>query len=580
MFKYILETFGDSGFIGTMVLLAAFSSLLHKLTPVLMKIVAAFVACIAIAMCWQWWKWRARVAAEQAARAVQRAFSLMPESVREGSEFYAETVLPPYMFALYSEKQGKKIYVGSGYRTGNWIVMPWHVIKSIEGDALMKWSTPRKDGTYEEHWYAFEADVNDGFQIGADIIAYNYKPEFVGLKSAKIGMVPGRVMVQCVSLLPNQNASIGLLFPNREMGSGILQYEGSTRSGFSGGVYRVGDRVVGIHNGGGAINYGYAATWIQARLVREESSDLEQIRAVLSRARKHDVEWTSTGSPDEMELRIGGRYYILDYDDYTDLYDEFEELWETEEEREAKQSRRERRRKEFEDQMIPENAVEEDSASESGSDTSTESGNEESLPDSKDSEEAPVIGQVQQTIVLIPSMEDFPRLDLDGQRAMMQQWLSRLDSMPATALAPMSDMCQSFEKKFSTLLANLKPTTKSPTADLQGQENQSGSSGLTTASEPSTQAAPQDSANSKNGPPLVTAWAGQAEHLKIYREWKRCADPLSADFLERRKCLLDSLGLSPEQQRVLMKTVRGSAKKHRHQANKKRREPQPTSSSS
>lgn len=257
----------------------------------------------------------------------------LPESTRSGSEYYTTKHLPRFLVSYHQYANGNREYLGTGYVDGDWIVVPRHVLTNTQGEVhirfgdefyiLPKCYTPKVLEGYETH-----PEVK---MIAPDVMLLK-KPQIPGLRSAKVGPVSGRVMAQAMCAKETQNTTNGQVYTPKKDGCwAMLHYDGSTSAGFSGGVYLIGERVVGMHIGGGAVNYGVAASWVHTRIQTKESSELNALRNALKTARKKDVQYAETGDPDLVEVRVNGRYYQIERDELRQLKEEERRERETEE---------------------------------------------------------------------------------------------------------------------------------------------------------------------------------------------------------------------------------------------------------
>lgn len=115
---------------------------------------------------------------------------------------------------------------------------------------------------------------------------------------------------------------------------GLLQYTGSTRKGFSGGVYLLGNKVAGIHlrcgPSGSQHNVGVALAYVEAIIKRQfVGQDEDTAEWLLSLVKSKRARYVDSGS-DYYVFETSGRYYTVDADDYDQAYmdDQNEEPYE------------------------------------------------------------------------------------------------------------------------------------------------------------------------------------------------------------------------------------------------------------
>lgn len=134
------------------------------------------------------------------------------------------------------------------------------------------------------------------------------------MSSAKVAnSIPAHGMVVKVSAFGQQ--SHGML--RQHSAFGLLQYEGSTRGGFSGAPYHIQNTVFGIHAGGDTLNVGFDITYVTAILRELPYSPEDSADYLEQQVRRYggDFDWEpSPVSPGEFRVRVGGAYHIVDSD--------------------------------------------------------------------------------------------------------------------------------------------------------------------------------------------------------------------------------------------------------------------------
>nr|QVG74724.1 hypothetical protein [Virus sp.] len=165
---------------------------------------------------------------------------------------------------------------------------------------------------YQEHWGILGSDV-----------AYARLPSQIQLPRVKVGALGKAAAVRVVANIPGPtNASAGTLTGASKKCFGMVEYDGSTRPGFSGSVYVWGDRVVGMHTCGGGINFGFAAAWIQAHLVRKEATADQILRKIFDS--HEDFELDTTGDPSVVQVHYRGQFTLIERDDYDRIAADYE----------------------------------------------------------------------------------------------------------------------------------------------------------------------------------------------------------------------------------------------------------------
>lgn len=249
----------------------------------------------------------------------------IPESYREDSPYFV-TATPPSQFAVWIGSGLNAFLAGSGYRYKRFLVSPTHVVNA-GGDGKPITIRYARNGK-KDYSVVVNIQPDDWKEILPDVSYYQI-PDHSPLEQipqAKITPVEGKFLVtvaMSVARAGELNASMGPV--SRIDPFGVLQYEGSTRSGFSGSVYSYSGKVVGMHIGGGVQNVGYAASYIAARLYTQESSELEALRRSLKFAKGDELDAMKV-NPDEWQVHLNGRYYVLDDEDFYAMQSEFQDL--------------------------------------------------------------------------------------------------------------------------------------------------------------------------------------------------------------------------------------------------------------
>jgi hypothetical protein len=226
------------------------------------------------------------------------------ETARPGSTIYTSEV-PDYMVGLYQETETARVYHGSGFRIDGHLVAPSHVVRNGELAVFHKgkciqWVNPK-----------------DWTEIATDVSVIPVDKYTSQVSKALVRPSVGRPYVRVQAAAPTNNAAFGNVSGTANVCFGQVEFTGSTRAGFSGACYVDVNKVYGMHLGGGAINYGASASFIQMRLKQRtqapEDSPLQAIKMALRNlSSKKDWELGNTGSPGEYELRVGDQYFFAD----------------------------------------------------------------------------------------------------------------------------------------------------------------------------------------------------------------------------------------------------------------------------
>lgn len=193
----------------------------------------------------------------------------------------------------------------------NYLVAPAHVVNQpdaqvelcvTEYDVVKRKSTVKSSIPNPSSWK----------EIAADLVVTKV-PDGFSLKKALVGPYSGKPLVTISTAFAQNNASCSWM---TDAGFGTLEYHGSTRAGFSGAGYFCENRLVGIHLGGGVQNLAYAASYVSNLIKVSESSEYDALVRALRGARRKDWDIAATGDPDRLQVRVSGRYYLIDVEDY------------------------------------------------------------------------------------------------------------------------------------------------------------------------------------------------------------------------------------------------------------------------
>nr|UGO57459.1 MAG: hypothetical protein 2 [Riboviria sp.] len=340
--------------------------------------------------------------------------------------------------------------------------------------------------------------------------------------------------VKVTSSCKTQNTSYGLLAHKPEQASGLATYKGSTRPGFSGSPYIIGNRVVGMHVGGGSYgNYGFTASYIDMVIktaYRPQSSELEMIQRMLGTARVKDFEFER--GLDETRLRVGGRYVVLDNDEFDELYqdEKFDRFFYEEE-----ASARTKLRRRWNDNKIPEYEPER------ADDESVFSLNPPVLNEP---------GEAQPTTSLDPGASSIPCLEenvlkpTDGPEAMIGQFVNPLQYAPMPELEPsqqcLSPVLMSLSQQLEVLTQQIRFLS-----DAQSSLEKKVSTITTgTSSKVSRKRPPSDSEISRAIQQLEMRWDGMDYALQTLVTWHYSNQSSAKEYKASRDQLMKELSLT------------------------------------
>lgn len=510
-----------------------------------------------------------------------KELSMMPESSVPGSEYFTAKYPPACQFSIYVTGS-KKILFGSGVRIGDYLVTCEHVVRDQSLVYAYKWSGMR-DKVLREEW---SEHVLSWKLIDSDLVVARMPHGFLqGLKSATVKPLDCVRYAQITSGHQHQNSSTGLLEPSADNIFGMVCYKGSTRPGFSGSAYMVGDCVVGLHAGGGVLNYAFSASYVSSLLNRPEITPTAAIRKALKYARRGDVQVSATGDPDEVQVRVGGRYFWVGHDDLDFLQDDLRPFFEEDDYGDYLPRRRRGNRQDYiqesatgkdevaEEELADQSSIRRDVeegelvaqvstvvSSVAGS-VCNQAGNSDSPQEiggssSLDLVMDQVIDCQNITTERIQSFLESKWKDMDGLKDQFAKFMTLLESIPNSGNKPLMDMMTSLTTRLERLERSLQPQTLSPSGNLNGTQRVTdliGGSEL--CSDPSTSMPVPVLGNSVNTQQSQMHWVGMESDLTALKEWKLSNDSLSNDYLLRRELFRTSRNLTHDQMRILNKNL-------------------------
>lgn len=172
-----------------------------------------------------------------------------PESQVAGSEIHPSTDAPKCQVKIYNNDG---IHVGNGYRDWqNYLVTPAHVVHEFGSVSLRSIHGIRKTLLVS----------NFDIPIGIDLAFYKLADgDWADLGVSKAVYPDKYDFDTVVSVHSGSGFSTGYL--DSTLNPEMVRYTGSTKPGFSGSVYAAGNKIFGMHLGGGAHNVGYPFPYI------------------------------------------------------------------------------------------------------------------------------------------------------------------------------------------------------------------------------------------------------------------------------------------------------------------------------
>lgn len=269
----------------------------------------------------------------------------VPESVKVGSEFFSSQWPKCQVIIWHQDEQSVYKAVACGFRYGNYLVTSSHCLPPGKYLAL---STETSIVCELEYELVYDFD-----EVAIIKIHQQFYDEF-SVKSARLS-ADVDTLVRITGCDVKMATSVGLLRPTDLFAT--YKYSGSTKPGFSGAPYMVGDtRVVAMHMcGGDAGNLCVSAVYIKSIIDKLEESNVvtpkqkrknyvklgknqinipeEALEKKKSKKSKHRNDWyteeiepstkirvrQSRRDPKEYDVELNGHYYTVDRNSLNDL---------------------------------------------------------------------------------------------------------------------------------------------------------------------------------------------------------------------------------------------------------------------
>jgi len=279
-------------------------------------------------------------------------YSYLPESYRAESPYY-EADQPDCQFSVWVITDEAKTLIGHGVRIESWLVMPTHVCSTQDAQIVVSRRT--KSGT--EVQKALSVDSLVWKDVATDV-SCAMMPDGFPLKKAVIGPYSGKAYVTITAAFENQNTSMSWM--SDKAGFGMLDYQGSTRPGFSGAAYMSQKKMVAMHLGGGVQNLAIAASFLLNQLKTTESTEGQALERILRTHRPDEWDYAATGDPDYFQVRADGRYHLIETSEFYEILERNEYYLDNQdyyEDNGARRRRATRRRRDHELLYEPEGVV-------------------------------------------------------------------------------------------------------------------------------------------------------------------------------------------------------------------------------
>lgn len=234
----------------------------------------------------------------------------LPEKAMPGSAFIRADTLPSFQAAVMELIDGAWREVGQCFRLDMAVVTARHVVKEDSGRVRLQSAR----GMLEIEAGRFQ-EIDDYTDLAYAVLD---EKEWARLSLAKAKLSPAAAngeQVLFVSTQTSMERTAGCLSLASEL-FGYVRYTGSTRAGFSGAPYFMGNKVYGMHLGASSENIGYDAGYVLMKLrgLTESSTDYFEKLVENARRRGRKLVVRNTGDPDMVEVFVKGHYVRLDRD--------------------------------------------------------------------------------------------------------------------------------------------------------------------------------------------------------------------------------------------------------------------------
>lgn len=225
------------------------------------------------------------------------------ESVRKDSE-ELELSIPKYQCAIAVWKESGLEVIGSAVRYPHDVLVgPDHVLTD---EIIGKVAVGRQGKV--------DLAGHERIPLGSDLVMIRLSnKEFatLGLTEAKVGIVPTRGALVTITSAAGMGTT-GVLRPDRDI-FGVLNYEATTLPGYSGSSYNCGPETLGVHQFGGRVNGGVAASYVYAMIrhtlkIKFEASEDWLLGEYKAGKR---IKYTVMGL-DEVMIDTNGRFTVVD----------------------------------------------------------------------------------------------------------------------------------------------------------------------------------------------------------------------------------------------------------------------------
>nr|UGO57254.1 MAG: hypothetical protein 2 [Riboviria sp.] len=245
---------------------------------------------------------------------------VIPESAREGSS-EAKLTIPKFQVLVGSYKDGEFVTAGNATCLNGYLIVNDHVLGLQEDVYLM--GALRKPVKFNIDKFLF---------LQTDLLAVELPPAVQSQVGAKTAVIHHSVPDTGVfaSIVGARGLGTTGVLRNDPVLFGRVLYDGTTKAGYSGAAYCVGDKIVGMHQAGGTVNCGWSASYVwallksAAKIVEEDTEDW--LDKEFSRGAKIRID-RGFLDPDEVRIQVNGRYANVSRAAFYSVFDkDYEEV--------------------------------------------------------------------------------------------------------------------------------------------------------------------------------------------------------------------------------------------------------------
>lgn len=513
-------------------------------------------------LCWCWTKFAAYGAHIRGVR-----LSMLPESIRPDSDWQTRKIHPSTLAIVCREGESRSV-IGTAIVIDGFLITAAHVVVGGVYPELFAISREYDDhGVVTKKSYALPGSFDKKWcKLADDLIACK-APQ--GIKAMPVESFSCNKYVAVQAAFETDNTSCGTLKHSQDRFFGAVEYSGSTRPGFSGAPYFSGEKILGIHLGGGnAGNYGVSASYVKAlvsRIVKPEArrptdlkgadSEFEALSRMMDHALEKDIKYDR--GLDETHVEVGGRFFILENEDFDRLVaDRYEDWFENRDgnERVYKQRRRWSYGEEQEKfNYEQENGIELEADHEPATSFLGESHPSGSEPvGSQNHTDCPST-----TTKSTPNLQTSQTMDINGLLEQVNNLSTAFTSMRALEEQRWNNLTHQVHQNMDSLFRQYVMQTRqmeSRTENPPFRATPNSTNTSTNASKASDPRVPQDSVNGQNGQQSVMRWATMDSDFQTFLEWRSSKNRSLPDYgFLRDQFLVETLKLTPQQAMAIVR---------------------------